>query len=60
MRKDWPESVRVAMVQPSIPQPDKWDEAKAEMIYGRLAELSREALAGGGVDLLAWPEAAQL
>jgi apolipoprotein N-acyltransferase len=52
------EQVRVAMVQPSIPQPDKWDEAKAEMIYGRLAELSREALSGGGVDLLVWPEAA--
>ena len=58
MRKDWPESVRVAMVQPSIPQPDKWDEAKAEMIYGRLAELSRKALESGGVDLLVWPEAA--
>lgn len=57
-RAEGPETVRVAMVQPSIPQPDKWDEAKAEMIYGRLAELSREALADGGVDLLAWPEAA--
>ncbi|MBR6022704.1 MAG: apolipoprotein N-acyltransferase, partial [Kiritimatiellae bacterium] len=57
MRKDWAESVRVAMVQPSIPQPDKWDEAKAEMIYGRLAALSGQALRGEP-ELVAWPEAA--
>ena len=52
--------VKVALVQPSIPQPDKWSSEKIEMIYGRLEHLTRLALADPGFapDLVIWPEAA--
>ena len=54
------ETLRVAMVQPAIPQPDKWSAAKVEMIYGRLDQGTREAVgdASFAPELVIWPEAA--
>lgn len=54
------DTVQVALVQTSIPQPDKWSSAKVEMIYGRLDKLTRGALSvpGFAPDLIIWPEAA--
>ena len=51
-------SIRVAIVQTSIPQDEKWVAAKIRMIYARLTELTREAQAGRGLDLVIWPETA--
>jgi apolipoprotein N-acyltransferase len=51
-------SIRVALVQTSIPQDEKWVEAKIEMIYGRLTELTRQAQADPDVELVIWPETA--
>ncbi len=50
-------SVRVAVVQPAIPQDEKWAESRMEMIYGRLETLTREA-AEAGAELVVWPETA--
>ena len=51
------ERIRLALVQPSIPQPDKWSKEKIEFIYGRLEELTEKARAAGA-ELVIWPEAA--
>lgn len=52
--------VTVAMVQPSIPQDEKWVSSKVDMIYSRLATLTREAIAGPAPvpDAVLWPETA--
>ncbi len=49
--------LRVACVQPCIPQLAKWDPDAADDTYRALAEQSRLALLGN-VDLLIWPETA--
>lgn len=51
-------SIRVALVQTSIPQDEKWVEAKIEMIYARLTELTLQAQTDSGVELVIWPETA--
>ena len=51
-------SIRVALVQPSIPQDEKWVRAKILMIYERLADLTRKAQADPAVELVIWPETA--
>ena len=50
--------VTVAMVQPSIPQDEKWVSSKVDMIYSRLATLTRQAIAGPAPapDAVLWPE----
>jgi len=51
-------SIRVALVQPAIPQDEKWVAAKILMIYERLAELTRQAQSDPAVELVIWPETA--
>ena len=51
-------SIRVALVQTSIPQDEKWVSAKIRMIYGRLEELTLQAQADPEVELVVWPETA--
>ncbi len=49
---------RVALVQPNIPQDDKWTPEKFEMIYNRLRDLTAAASRAGQADLIVWPETA--
>ncbi|MFN0069440.1 MAG: apolipoprotein N-acyltransferase [Limisphaerales bacterium] len=51
-----PRSLRVALVQPSIPQTLIWDPTADDERFGRLLELTRGALATRP-DLVIWPEA---
>jgi apolipoprotein N-acyltransferase len=51
------ESVRVAVIQPDIPQEARDDPARAHVEKARLFELSRHALARNP-DLVVWPETA--
>lgn len=57
---DTARTVTAAMVQPSIPQDEKWVASKVDMIYSRLSALTREALAGPAraPDVVLWPETA--
>lgn len=48
----------VAIVQPNIPQTEKWQEQYQAQIVGILASLSRQALSRDTASLLLWPEAA--
>lgn len=50
-------SLRVAAVQPSIPQDEKWNPAFEQRIYDTLARLTDSAIAMAP-QLLLWPEAA--
>lgn len=51
--------LRVALIQPSIPQDEKWVESKTKMIYSRLNQLTRQAFQGPWhPDLVVWPETA--
>ncbi len=50
-------SLRVALIQPNIPQDEKWDQAKVDLIYRRLAELTESAIILKP-DLVIWPETA--
>jgi len=49
--------LRIAMVQPNIPQAIKWDHAYADQILAKLIKDTRSAQ-GWGPDLTLWPEAA--
>ena len=49
--------LRVAAVPLNVPQRQKWDEAAADAIYERLAELTRQAQRHAP-DLIVWPETA--
>ncbi|NCA82238.1 MAG: apolipoprotein N-acyltransferase [Opitutae bacterium] len=51
-------SIRVALVQTSIPQDEKWVSSKIRMIYDRLAELTLQAQGDPDVELVIWPETA--
>lgn len=51
-------TIRVALVQTSIPQDEKWVSSKIRMIYGRLRELTRQAQSDPDVELVIWPETA--
>jgi apolipoprotein N-acyltransferase len=50
--------LRISLIQPNIPQDEKWDQAKYDLIYSRLGELSSAALMTGTPDLMVWPETA--
>jgi len=52
-----PQTLKVALVQPSIPQALIWDPNETTNRFQRLIELSRTALAARP-DVLIWPEAA--
>jgi apolipoprotein N-acyltransferase len=47
--------VRVGLVQASIPQADKWNDAKAGQIVERYLQMTRQAVAEGA-ELVVWPE----
>jgi len=49
---------RIAIVQPNVPQEDKWQAANQGRILGMLLDLTRVALAPGDAQLVLWPEAA--
>lgn len=50
--------LRLALIQPGIPQTDKWSPEKIEAIYTRLAGLTTAAWHAGRPDLVVWPETA--
>ena len=52
-----PRALKIALVQPSIPQVSIWDHREDSNRFAQLIELSRMALAAKP-DLLVWPEAA--
>jgi apolipoprotein N-acyltransferase len=52
------DALRVAAVQPAIREPDRHDPARFHPHLRELLELTERALAGGAVDLVAWPESA--
>ncbi len=52
-----PETVSVALVQPSIDQPLKWDRARQTQTIETYLALTKEAIAAS-VDLVVWPETA--
>jgi apolipoprotein N-acyltransferase len=51
-------SVRLALIQPAIPQNEKWTQAFENDIHVRLARLSEDAVREGAPDLVVWPETA--
>lgn len=53
---DWP-TLRVAAIQPNVPQEVKWDPAFVDETYRRLASLTLTA-AESDPDLVVWPESA--
>jgi len=50
--------MRLALIQPAIPQDEKWDEAKVAMIHERLRELTVPAVQFTKPELVVWPETA--
>lgn len=48
--------MRVALVQPAIPQEDKWTPDQQEVIYDRLRDLTASAVSVTKPDLVVWPE----
>jgi len=50
--------MRVALIQPAIPQEKKWTVESEEMIYDRLRELTSNAALLTKPDLIVWPETA--
>jgi len=52
------EEVRIALIQPSIAQHDKWTEDTIDMIYERLWSLTSSAVPLTRPDFAVWPETA--
>lgn len=48
----------MAIVQPNIPQEEKWQEENRDQIVTILASLTREGAASGAPRLIVWPEVA--
>ncbi len=53
-----PHELRVGLVQPAIPQDDKWDSNTVGLIHRRLDELTRGVKRSGPLHLVIWPETA--
>lgn len=51
-------NLRAAIVQPNIPQVQKWSDEFIDFIYGRLDSGTRAALRAPGLDIVVWPETA--
>ncbi len=49
---------RLALIQTSIPQDEKWDKEKVKMIYRRLYELTTMAVEFAKPEMVVWPETA--
>jgi apolipoprotein N-acyltransferase len=52
------DSLRVALIQPNIPQDDKWSGEKLDFIYQQLELNTLAAVRYGKPDLVVWPETA--
>jgi apolipoprotein N-acyltransferase len=52
-----PRTVRVALVQPNVPNDEKWAPERRAEIFERMARLSRDGVARGA-ELVIWPETA--
>jgi apolipoprotein N-acyltransferase len=50
--------LRVALIQPNIPEVGNWELADPELIYERLETLTDLAIRSPGLDLVIWPETA--
>lgn len=50
--------LRVALIQPDVPQYEKWSPEFVDMIYDRLEHLTTMAIDAGRPDLVIWPETA--
>jgi apolipoprotein N-acyltransferase len=48
----------IAIVQPNIPQEEKWQEENRDRIVSILASLTREGMRSGAPRLVVWPEVA--
>ena len=48
----------IAIVQPNVPQEDKWQESNRDRIVGMMSSGTRAALAAGKPKLIVWPEVA--
>jgi apolipoprotein N-acyltransferase len=57
-RPSFATELRVALVQPSIPQNLIWDENANAIRFQQLLDVSESALTNNKVDLLVWPESA--
>jgi apolipoprotein N-acyltransferase len=53
-----PTATLVRVVQPDIPQADKWTEAAFRSIVGKYVGLTRRPYAGRPADVVIWPEGA--
>ncbi len=51
-------TVRASLIQPNIPQYEKWSEEFVDHIYDRLYTLTQWSLVAGEADLVVWPETA--
>lgn len=52
------DKVSVALIQPNIPQSEKWDREKDRQIIDTLRQLTAAAGRLEGIDLIIWPETA--
>jgi apolipoprotein N-acyltransferase len=48
---------RIALVQPYIPQTEKWDAARARAVLQTIEQVTRAANEAGAPDAIFWPEA---
>lgn len=48
---------RIALVQPYIPQAEKWDGARARAVLQTIEQVTRAANEAGAPDAILWPEA---
>lgn len=53
----WQRVARVALVQPYIPQTEKWDPVEARGVLATLEKVTLEANTRGSPDVIVWPEA---
>lgn len=51
-------SVKIAVVQPAIPQKEKLDQSRVKSSFDLQAQLTRRALSGGTPEIIIWPETA--
>lgn len=52
------DALRLALIQPNVPEVGNWELADPELIYERLETLSDLATRTPGLDLMIWPETA--
>ena len=52
------QKVRIAVIQPNIPQEQKWVPETVDLIYARLLSLTQAAIRIPGLHLIIWPETA--